>query len=371
MKVIFILSIILGFSSIIVPISADEEMIPNWVRQNALWWGEEKISDSEFISSMEYLIKNKFIKINDSDDPDQRFMDKYKDWAKKEIKKYKDYSEQLKSEKEILNDYKQTALKKIRELSDENRRLVKENQMDIAQINQERDYLEKSLGSYAESLEKWEKYADEVDDWYDEQQSKPETKIYDQTIHWKVTDSKGNTYNWNIPVESYESYVIADRFDDQFLFEGTDGRTFSVIDHTKYVKSSFSNVVDKIYENSENDKDFLYEIWFITSQLTTYSYDIGEYPRYALETLSRGGGDCEDTTILILDLIKSSEYSTDWELEMLYFDTENLENPNGINHVVPVITIGEQTWIIESTAKTDEGMNSWNSEQIFGWWKEV
>lgn len=36
--------------------------IPAWVKNNAVWWGEDKISDSEFISALQYLINNGHLK---------------------------------------------------------------------------------------------------------------------------------------------------------------------------------------------------------------------------------------------------------------------------------------------------------------------
>jgi hypothetical protein len=37
--------------------------IPDWIRNNALWWSEEQIDDNTFIQGIEYLIKNNIIVI--------------------------------------------------------------------------------------------------------------------------------------------------------------------------------------------------------------------------------------------------------------------------------------------------------------------
>ena len=42
----------------------DEILIPDWIRNNALWWSEEQIDDNTFIQGIEYLIKNKIIAIS-------------------------------------------------------------------------------------------------------------------------------------------------------------------------------------------------------------------------------------------------------------------------------------------------------------------
>ena len=45
-------------------INQDNEIsLPDWIRNNALWWSEEQIDDNTFIQGIEYLIKNKIIVI--------------------------------------------------------------------------------------------------------------------------------------------------------------------------------------------------------------------------------------------------------------------------------------------------------------------
>ena len=39
----------------------NEISIPDWIRNNALWWSEAQIDDNTFIQGIEYLIKNKII----------------------------------------------------------------------------------------------------------------------------------------------------------------------------------------------------------------------------------------------------------------------------------------------------------------------
>ncbi|WP_246282068.1 peptidase [Nitrosopumilus ureiphilus] len=41
----------------------DEISIPDWIRNNALWWSEQQIDDNTFIQGIQYLIKNKIIVI--------------------------------------------------------------------------------------------------------------------------------------------------------------------------------------------------------------------------------------------------------------------------------------------------------------------
>jgi len=336
--------------------SALEVEIPEWVKNNAKWWHDGLITDDEFARSIEFMIDNKIINVKATKVGNEYF-EEYESWAENEIARFQDHAEKLKNENARMK-------KEIIALEEE----YLELERSYGSLEDAYDYLS---STYDESLSATEEYVKEVEEWFYEQSSKPVTTIYDQSIHWKMFDSKGNEYNWSMPVESYESYVLASRYGDNFVFETEAGSTFYVVDHTKYVGESFSQVIDEVYENAHGDEDFIFEVWFIASQLTTYSTEIGEYPRWALETLSRGGGDCEDTTILILDMIRSSKYTRDWTLQMVYFDSDNPADPNTINHVAPVIYIGEYYWIVESTAKSFEGMSQWDRVDINGWWMDV
>ena len=42
----------------------EERTIPYWIKNNAGWWSDDKISDNDFISGIEYLIKNKIINLS-------------------------------------------------------------------------------------------------------------------------------------------------------------------------------------------------------------------------------------------------------------------------------------------------------------------
>jgi len=42
----------------------EERTIPYWIKNNAGWWSDDKISDNDFIAGIEYLIKNKIINLS-------------------------------------------------------------------------------------------------------------------------------------------------------------------------------------------------------------------------------------------------------------------------------------------------------------------
>lgn len=41
-----------------------ESEIPEWIKNNALWWSQGKISDQDFVLGIQYLIKSNLIKVN-------------------------------------------------------------------------------------------------------------------------------------------------------------------------------------------------------------------------------------------------------------------------------------------------------------------
>jgi len=42
---------------------AEEAPIPNWIRDTALWWGEGKINDSDFINALQWLMEEEILKV--------------------------------------------------------------------------------------------------------------------------------------------------------------------------------------------------------------------------------------------------------------------------------------------------------------------
>ncbi len=45
-------------------IYAEELTVPSWIKIIALWWGEDKITDEDFINTFQYLLENKILEIS-------------------------------------------------------------------------------------------------------------------------------------------------------------------------------------------------------------------------------------------------------------------------------------------------------------------
>ncbi len=54
---------IIGFLGFSITASAADSAIPDWIKNNAKWWSEGSISDSDYVESLEYLINNGIIDV--------------------------------------------------------------------------------------------------------------------------------------------------------------------------------------------------------------------------------------------------------------------------------------------------------------------
>lgn len=100
MKLIFALFvvIVLIVSLLVFPSYANESPIPEWIRNNAIWWTEGKITDSDFLSGIQYLINNDIL-IVPSADYSEKSSDVPK-WLKNTVKWW---AENKVSDDEFLN----------------------------------------------------------------------------------------------------------------------------------------------------------------------------------------------------------------------------------------------------------------------------
>ena len=64
LKIFFSIFIIasLGFALNFFQLSwAEDSSVPSWIKMTAVWWGEEKIDDQEFINALQYLVDKKVV----------------------------------------------------------------------------------------------------------------------------------------------------------------------------------------------------------------------------------------------------------------------------------------------------------------------
>ena len=123
---------------------------------------------------------------------------------------------------------------------------------------------------------------------------------------------KGSRWTWElqIPKSLYNSYKKVSIFDRTKY--GVGGYDFLVTTQDSYVEA----VADELHEAAVKEGYEAYdEVSFVlafvqslpyTSDSVTTMYD--EYPRFPIETLVDGGGDCEDTSILFATIVLILNY---------------------------------------------------------------
>lgn len=206
-------------------------------------------------------------------------------------------------------------------------------------------------------------------------QSRHYTVIANDTVNWYFSDSKGNRYHWTIPLSTYDNQVRV----DTSLLVGT--QTLTLPNGTQFLAQNyaplskiliadhgFRNVINQVYDNAGSDEQFIYEVWYITSEMTTYSKDITDSNLTPFEVLTRGQGDCKDKSILIASMLRSSDHTANWKISLEEMDLNNPTDPKTMNHMIVIVNTGQKSYGIESTATPDNnGLNVWAGVNIIGW----
>jgi len=113
----------------------------------------------------------------------------------------------------------------------------------------------------------------------------------------------------------------------------------------------FEKVVQPLYSRRTSNEQFVKEMWNMVTQLTIYSTELQETPRYPLETLSEAGGDCEDTAILFASLLKAA--NANWKIRLVYMDSDNPTELKKVNHVMVYVDDRQgYTALIDTTQHT-------------------
>ena len=184
----------------------------------------------------------------------------------------------------------------------------------------------------------------------------PYIYIHQRKIVMAFFRDDGELLYWNVPFESLEEaieqgYDTRANLDTLTLVTGN-GDEFYVEDYRVFVQPEvFRDVITDLYDAARDDEAFIRQIWAIVTQLTIWTEEIGSIPRYPLEALLAGGGDCEDLSILFASMIKAAP--VDWEVNLVYMDTSNPHDPQLADHVIVYIDTGAQTYLIETTSNQD------------------
>jgi len=199
----------------------------------------------------------------------------------------------------------------------------------------------------------------------------PYISIQGRNVEIMFERSDGRIDGWEVSFEALESSLYrgaiarADTPELSLSNEET-GELHSVVDLRGFVDPTpFTTVMTDLYWEMDSDYDFIYETWFIVQQLTVYSSEVEETPRYPLETFLAGGGDCEDKAVLFASMIKAAP--VDWNIEIVYMDSYHPRAPRSPNHVVIGIDTGNERRFIETVSTGQIEF----VENVRGWFFEV
>ncbi len=195
----------------------------------------------------------------------------------------------------------------------------------------------------------------------------PYTAISGREVTSAWSDLNGDLYLWTWPMDTYRAWIERPKPDDtvRLRYEPT-GDVYTLIDFVPFVRSEFfDDVVASLYERSADEYAFAREAFNIVTQLTVYSADIGEVPRWPVETLTEAGGDCEDLAILFASLLKAAPYP--YEVSLVYMDSDNPTEPQDVNHVI--VWIETDDWSTFADATAEEGWGYY--DRVIGWYYEL
>ena len=335
----------------------DKPGVPGWLKDTAGWWSQGHVSDGEFFALIQFLIDEGLVKTGDPGGDAVSAKQIISELRQKNAGLENDYNSLLGDYNELVDNYNPP---RNNYLQDDYNELV--------------DDYNGLLGDYNELVDDYNGLLGDTQRNYFLEEMSPKTTIMGGEIHWSFYDSKGNAYGWSMPATTYESYVKYDRYPDRLRLDiPSTGQTVTAVDYTRYVSGqNFADTVDDLYRNSYDDYDFLKEVWHVVSNFSTYEYDVGEYPRFALETFSRGSGDCEDTSILLAEMLRSSAHTRHWTVQLVLMDSDNPANPRTFNHVLVYVSNGDWGTYIETTANTKQwGLDAYLGTDIIGWYYDV
>ncbi len=123
--------------------------------------------------------------------------------------------------------------------------------------------------------------------------------------------SRNSTWTWDYPAwnEMYEHYSSLDRYYQpaDYHYYINDAWNASIC------KSLATSIVNTAKASGYSDREALFELVAFVQSIP-YQYDkdskaqAADYPKYPIETLMEGAGDCEDSSILLATMLKELGY---------------------------------------------------------------
>jgi hypothetical protein len=261
----------------------------------------------------------------------------------------------------------QTALTDTQANLDKTSATLKQTQADYAKAQATLATTLQQVTSLTKESQRIATELDNIEKKYSYAKTVPYVTISGRQVDWVWRTSTGAIKEWYLPLDTYRSYIKSYYPTQQLTITNSrTGTRNTITGFRPYVKPAvFTDVAPKFYREVGGDKAYLHEIWYLVTQLTTYTADIGEQPRWGVETLTEAGGDCEDFAILIATLLKAA--SPNYKLSLVYMDADHPTAPVNVNHCILYVEYGSTSEFIDGTCKSES--DPWGFVQ--GWYYEI
>lgn len=126
--------------------------------------------------------------------------------------------------------------------------------------------------------------------------------VFHRTYQWKFEGRKyemTHAFSW----DTYRFYQEKPRVFYNYAVYTYENPQFQIL-------SEFAETLRCMAENNGLDTKQTLNFVIAFVQQLKYQPEVGEYPKYPIETLSEKGGDCEDTSILLSALLRELGYET-------------------------------------------------------------
>jgi len=197
----------------------------------------------------------------------------------------------------------------------------------------------------------------------------PYTTIQEGDIVWAFRILDESIESWSMPIDTYTYYVDKSKPKEYHYFT-TDGQSFKIRNMELLVQPEFfSNVISSLTDGN-TARDFVQEVFNLRVQMTLYSEDITDTPQWSVETMTEGTGDCEDFAILMGSLLVAGNEQAHYGMtvQMVYMDTDNPTDPQGVNHVLLHIMYEDGTGEFVESTSTDV-LSPW--VEVVGWYYDL
>ena len=261
---------------------------------------------------------------------------------------------------QMKNDFDQVVFD-LSSLNNEHQRLQNEYDSLIGEYNN-------LIGQYNALGQEYSSLTNEFDQFRSRSIAPPYIYVHGRSVELAFLGAENSFIRWQIPFETLETNII--RGNDSrnnglplLKLSFDEEKSVHVVDLRPFVDSRpFNTVIPQLYATTQQEQEFIWEVWQIIAQLTAYSSELEETPRFPLETLLAAGGDCEDTAVLFASMIKAAP--VDWEVSLVYMDSNNPTNPQDVNHVIVRIDTGSKVYLVETTSKNvmepfSNGVRGW------------